>query len=102
MNGKRSLHNRGAITKQKPKARPARKPPAAPRQEEYSIKRWPRESSLFFKNCVVWDEKKFVDNIKSITFGPDFAIKEYVSSSPVAHKTATYWVSAGAAGISVP
>ncbi|TVY83491.1 hypothetical protein LSUE1_G004863 [Lachnellula suecica] len=75
-NGGKSTLNRGAITKQKPKAKSTRKPSAASPQEEYSIKRWPPESSLYFKDCAVWDEKKFIGNIKSITFGSDFDIKD--------------------------
>lgn len=76
-NGKRSINNRGAITKQKPKARPTRKPSAASPQEEYSMKHWPSESSLYFKDCAVWDEKKLVGNVKSIAFNYEFDIREY-------------------------
>ena len=94
-NGRRSIHNRGAITKQKPKLRPTHKPSAASSQEEYSIKHWPSESSLYFKNCAVWDEKKLVGNTKSIEFGPDFNIQEYVSSLPIRQKNSDLLIIGG-------
>ncbi|KAG0651730.1 hypothetical protein D0Z07_2111 [Hyphodiscus hymeniophilus] len=78
-NGKRSIQNRGAITKKKPKTKPTRKAPAAPPLEKYLIKRWPPESSLYFNNCAAWDEKKSSGNGSSLS---DAAVSRLTTACP--------------------
>ncbi|EPE26443.1 hypothetical protein GLAREA_02356 [Glarea lozoyensis ATCC 20868] len=81
--GRNSIHNRGAITKfkPKPKAKPTRKPPPAPPQPEYAIKYWPAENLICFKNYAEWDETKLNDTGYGSRL-TDAAISRFTAACP--------------------
>ena len=48
----------------------------------YTPAQYPPAQRLYFAKTENWDDSRLIGGIRTITFGPDFAIREYVRLPP--------------------